>query len=43
MDCHDGSDGHPRIFHKKTLVNKIRFDDVLFAIKEYAFKLTEYE
>lgn len=40
VDTHDGSDGQPRIFHKKTLTNKILFEDVLVAVKDYAFKLT---
>jgi hypothetical protein len=42
-DCYDGSDGTPWIFHNGTLVSKIRFEDVLIAIKPYAFKLTEYD
>ncbi|RNA22069.1 1-phosphatidylinositol 4-5-bisphosphate phosphodiesterase delta-1 [Brachionus plicatilis] len=42
IDCHDGSDGRPRIYHKKTLTNKILFEDVIEAIKEYAFKISSY-
>ena len=39
-DCYDGQDGVPVIFHKHTLISKIKFEDVLIAIKPYAFKLT---
>lgn len=42
MDCYDGSDGQPRIFHQKTLTSKLLLEDALIAIKEYAFKNTDY-
>ena len=42
MDVYDGSDGLPRIYHQNTLTSKMAFEDALLAIKEYAFKLTEY-
>ncbi|XP_016380620.1 1-phosphatidylinositol 4,5-bisphosphate phosphodiesterase delta-1-like [Sinocyclocheilus rhinocerous] len=42
MDCWDGSDGEPVIYHGYTLTSKILFKDVIKAIKEYAFKTTEY-
>uniref|UniRef100_A0A671MBI8 Phosphoinositide phospholipase C n=1 Tax=Sinocyclocheilus anshuiensis TaxID=1608454 RepID=A0A671MBI8_9TELE len=42
LDCWDGSDGEPVIYHGYTLTSKILFKDVIKAIKEYAFKMTEY-
>lgn len=42
MDVHDGSDGQPRVFHKKTLVNKILFEDILIEVKKSAFKQSKY-
>uniref|UniRef100_A0A8C1W567 Phosphoinositide phospholipase C n=1 Tax=Cyprinus carpio TaxID=7962 RepID=A0A8C1W567_CYPCA len=42
LDCWDGSDGEPVIYHGYTLTSKILFKDVIKAIKEYAFKTTEY-
>ena len=42
MDVYDGGDTGPKIFHSKTLTSKLLFEDALIAIKEYAFKLTEY-
>jgi phosphatidylinositol phospholipase C delta len=41
MDCYDGSDGKPKIFHQNTLSKKILFEEVLIAIKPHAFKVTE--
>jgi hypothetical protein len=43
VDLYDGSDGSPKIYHKSTLTSKLNFEDALIAIKQYAFKLTEYE
>lgn len=42
MDCWDGPDGTPFIFHGHTLTTKIKFVDVLKAIKEYAFVASDY-
>lgn len=42
LDCWDGSDGEPVIYHGYTLTSKILFKDVIKAIKEYAFKTSEY-
>ena len=42
VDVYDGGDTGPKIFHSKTLTSKLLFEDALIAIKEYAFKLTEY-
>lgn len=43
MDCWDGPDGEPIIYHGYTLTSKILFRDVLVdAIKPYAFSTSEY-
>lgn len=39
LDCWDGSDGEPVIYHGYTLTSKILFKDAIEAIKEYAFKV----
>ncbi|GFO37047.1 1-phosphatidylinositol 4,5-bisphosphate phosphodiesterase delta-1-like, partial [Plakobranchus ocellatus] len=38
LDCWDGSDGEPVIYHGHTLTSKIRFDDVIKAVNSYAFE-----
>ncbi|XP_077354537.1 1-phosphatidylinositol 4,5-bisphosphate phosphodiesterase delta-1-like isoform X3 [Festucalex cinctus] len=42
LDCWDGSDDEPVIYHGYTLTSKILFKDAIKAIKEYAFKMSEY-
>ncbi|XP_055007621.1 1-phosphatidylinositol 4,5-bisphosphate phosphodiesterase delta-1-like isoform X2 [Boleophthalmus pectinirostris] len=42
LDCWDGSDDEPVIYHGYTLTSKILFKDVIKAIKQYAFKTSEY-
>ncbi|XP_053507674.1 1-phosphatidylinositol 4,5-bisphosphate phosphodiesterase delta-1b isoform X1 [Ictalurus furcatus] len=42
LDIWDGSDGEPVIYHGYTLTSKILFKDTIQAIKEYAFKTSEY-
>ncbi|XP_076018497.1 1-phosphatidylinositol 4,5-bisphosphate phosphodiesterase delta-1-like [Genypterus blacodes] len=42
LDCWDGSDDEPEIYHGYTLTSKILFKDVIKAIKEYAFKTSDY-
>ncbi|KAJ8337237.1 hypothetical protein SKAU_G00384570 [Synaphobranchus kaupii] len=42
LDCWDGSEGEPVIYHGYTLTSKILFKDVIKALKEYAFKTSEY-
>ncbi|XP_030629342.1 1-phosphatidylinositol 4,5-bisphosphate phosphodiesterase delta-1b isoform X2 [Chanos chanos] len=42
LDCWDGSDSEPVIYHGYTLTSKILFKDAIKAIKEYAFKTSEY-
>ncbi|XP_067854198.1 1-phosphatidylinositol 4,5-bisphosphate phosphodiesterase gamma-2-like [Heptranchias perlo] len=42
LDCWDGPDGKPIIYHGWTLTSKIKFDDVVDAIKVHAFVSSEY-
>ncbi|XP_034976827.1 1-phosphatidylinositol 4,5-bisphosphate phosphodiesterase gamma-2 isoform X3 [Zootoca vivipara] len=42
LDCWDGPDGKPIIYHGWTRTTKIKFDDVVQAIKEHAFVTSEY-
>ncbi|XP_039671403.1 1-phosphatidylinositol 4,5-bisphosphate phosphodiesterase delta-1-like isoform X2 [Perca fluviatilis] len=42
LDCWDGPDDEPEIYHGYTLTSKILFKDVIKAIKEYAFKASDY-
>ncbi|CAN9506311.1 unnamed protein product [Ophioblennius macclurei] len=42
LDCWDGDNGEPVIYHGYTMTSKVRFKDVIQAIKEYAFKTSEY-
>ncbi|XP_066587493.1 1-phosphatidylinositol 4,5-bisphosphate phosphodiesterase gamma-1 isoform X2 [Prorops nasuta] len=42
LDCWDGPDGMPFIFHGHTLTTKIKFIDVIKTIKEHAFITSEY-
>lgn len=42
LDCWDGPDGMPVIYHGHTLTTKIKFNEVLLTIKEHAFVTSEY-
>merc|ERR1719232_2268157 len=43
LDCWDGDDGEPIIYHGWTLTSKILFKEVMSdAIKPYAFDVTDY-
>ncbi|XP_051788777.1 1-phosphatidylinositol 4,5-bisphosphate phosphodiesterase gamma-1 [Erpetoichthys calabaricus] len=42
LDCWDGPDGMPVIYHGHTLTTKIKFCDVLNTIKDHAFVTSEY-
>uniref|UniRef100_A0A8D0GW24 1-phosphatidylinositol 4,5-bisphosphate phosphodiesterase gamma n=1 Tax=Sphenodon punctatus TaxID=8508 RepID=A0A8D0GW24_SPHPU len=42
LDCWDGPDGKPIIYHGWTRTTKIKFDDVVQAIKEHAFVASEF-
>lgn len=41
LDCWDGVQGEPMIYHGHTLTSKVLFKDVIKAIKEYAFKVRQ--
>ncbi|XP_044272158.1 1-phosphatidylinositol 4,5-bisphosphate phosphodiesterase gamma-1 isoform X2 [Tribolium madens] len=42
LDCWDGPDGMPFIYHGHTFTTKIKFMDVIKTIKEHAFATSEY-
>ncbi|XP_055596548.1 1-phosphatidylinositol 4,5-bisphosphate phosphodiesterase gamma-1 isoform X2 [Uranotaenia lowii] len=42
LDCWDGPDNMPLIFHGHTFTTKIKFMDVIRTIKEHAFVTSEY-
>ncbi|XP_077158997.1 1-phosphatidylinositol 4,5-bisphosphate phosphodiesterase delta-1 isoform X2 [Paroedura picta] len=42
LDCWDGPNSEPVIYHGYTLTSKILFCDVIKAIKNYAFKTSPY-
>lgn len=42
LDCWDGPDNQPLIYHGHTFTSKIKFIDVIKTIKEHAFVTSEY-
>ena len=42
LDCWDGPDGMPLIYHGYTLTTKIKFVDVVKTIRDHAFVTSEY-
>ncbi|XP_058232436.1 1-phosphatidylinositol 4,5-bisphosphate phosphodiesterase delta-1a isoform X2 [Hemibagrus wyckioides] len=42
LDCWDGPNGEPIIYHGHTLTSKVLFKDVIEVIKESAFKTSQY-
>ncbi|XP_055891169.1 1-phosphatidylinositol 4,5-bisphosphate phosphodiesterase gamma-1-like isoform X2 [Biomphalaria glabrata] len=42
LDCWDGPDGYPNIYHGHTLTSKIKFLDVLKTIHDHAWDTSEY-
>lgn len=42
LDCWDGPDGMPLIYHGYTLTTKIKFIDVLKTIRDHAYVTSEY-
>ncbi|KAK6178523.1 hypothetical protein SNE40_013298 [Patella caerulea] len=42
LDCWDGPDGYPYIYHGHTLTSKIKFYDVLKTIKDHAWVASDY-
>ena len=43
VDCWDGPNNEPIIYHGHTLTSKILFKDVIQGIKDYAFCVSKYE
>lgn len=43
IDCWDGPDGQPIVYHGHTMTTKIRFDDVIRTIHTHAFQSPETE
>uniref|UniRef100_A0A8C2XEV7 Phosphoinositide phospholipase C n=1 Tax=Cyclopterus lumpus TaxID=8103 RepID=A0A8C2XEV7_CYCLU len=42
VDCWDGANGEPIVYHGHTFTSKILFKDVVTAVGNYAFKVSEY-
>ncbi|XP_055361668.1 1-phosphatidylinositol 4,5-bisphosphate phosphodiesterase delta-4-like isoform X2 [Betta splendens] len=42
VDCWDGASGEPIVYHGRTFTSKILFKDVVSAVGNYAFKVSEY-
>uniref|UniRef100_A0A673A8J7 Phosphoinositide phospholipase C n=1 Tax=Sphaeramia orbicularis TaxID=375764 RepID=A0A673A8J7_9TELE len=42
VDCWDGANGEPIVYHGHTFTSKILFKDVVNAVSNYAFKVSEY-
>ncbi|XP_054273965.1 1-phosphatidylinositol 4,5-bisphosphate phosphodiesterase gamma-1-like [Macrosteles quadrilineatus] len=42
LDCWDGPDGMPIVYHGHTLTSRIKFLDVVRTIREHAFVTSEY-
>ncbi|XP_072315914.1 1-phosphatidylinositol 4,5-bisphosphate phosphodiesterase delta-4-like [Eucyclogobius newberryi] len=42
LDCWDGPDGEPVVYHGHTLTSKILFKDVISTLEEYAFQVSEF-
>eukprot|EP00965_Chrysotila_dentata_P174573 5762812-Pleurochrysis_carterae.AAC.1 len=42
LDCFDGAEGEPEIYHRNTLTTKISLRSVLVAIKDVGFETTPY-
>ncbi|XP_036607097.1 1-phosphatidylinositol 4,5-bisphosphate phosphodiesterase gamma-2 [Trichosurus vulpecula] len=42
LDCWDGPDGKPIIYHGWTRTTKIKFDDVVHAIRDHAFVSSQF-
>ena len=42
VDCWDGDDGRPVVYHGRTFTTKVLFSDVIGAIGKYAFLVSPY-
>lgn len=40
IDCFDGADGEPIVYHGRTLTGKVNFKSVVFVIGKYAFMVS---
>jgi phosphatidylinositol phospholipase C, delta len=38
LDCWDGKDGSPEIYHGHTLTSRVKFEDVCKVVKQYGFE-----
>ena len=41
LDCWDGGNGEPVVYHGHTLTSKILFKDVIEAVNKHAFEVSE--
>ena len=41
LDCWDGDNGEPVVYHGHTLTSKILFRDIINVVKNYGFKVSE--
>lgn len=41
LDCWDGEEDEPVIYHGHTLTSKIKFEHVIRAIDKYGFKVSD--
>ena len=42
IDCFDGPDDEPEVYHKNTLTSKIKFRDVIHAVAATGFRTSPY-
>ena len=42
IDCFDGPDDEPEVYHKNTLVSRIKFRDVIHGVAQVGFKASQY-
>ncbi|XP_037542226.1 1-phosphatidylinositol 4,5-bisphosphate phosphodiesterase delta-4 isoform X2 [Nematolebias whitei] len=42
VDCWDGGDGEPVVYHGHTFTSKILFRDVISTLRDYAFKVSDF-
>lgn len=38
MDCYDGEDGQPVVYHGYTLTTSIKLEEILIAVQSHAFE-----
>jgi hypothetical protein len=42
VDCWDGSNSEPEVYHGHTLTSHILFKDIIIAVRDHAFVTSEY-